>query len=126
MIHSFKEVSIVKIARFIATMIAIPVIGVLCTVFPTDAAARPTTVTVALPYAAPPCIHEDGSGQDFCVWDARVRNNGIGLSFVKVQKGRWVRISHKRAQRIIRHWRAESCVKVAPRKWECWNWDAKG
>ena len=34
----------------------------------------------------PACEFEDGSGQDLCYWDATIRDNGEGRSFIKVNE----------------------------------------
>lgn len=75
--------------------------------------------------SAPPCLHEDGSGQTECVWDARRRGNGKGRSLILTDIGpdRAVVISHARARKMVRRWRAENCVRVTRRDFVCRGWN---
>ena len=75
--------------------------------------------------AAPPCIYEDGSGQTECVWNAKVRGNGKGTSLILTTNGpdHAVPITHKKARKLIRRWRADNCVKVTRRDYVCRGWN---
>ena len=52
------------------------------------------------------CREEDGSGQKFCIWDARARGNGLGKSFIAIHGGtdraHYIYISHRTAYRLTR------------------------
>lgn len=45
-----------------------------------------------------PCPTEDSFK---CVWDAKHRGNGQGHSVIKFPKGKMVKVSHKRAHRLV-------------------------
>jgi hypothetical protein len=85
---------------------------------------------VNIPRLAPPCIHEDGSGQRACVWLATQRGNGEGQSFVMQQMDDlpavYTYVSNRRARKVLNRWKRRYCSPVStsanPADRVCTHW----
>lgn len=109
---------------FLVALVAALSVGVASPAEASPRGDRSPGVGQKVPLYAPPCLAEDGAYQYACVWDAKRRGNGLGHSFVKVNEGRFVYVSHRKAKRMVKRWRKANCVRITKRDWACYGENA--
>ncbi len=71
-----------SVRKALAIVLGVLALGFIITLWPTHTTYGAPVVLPTPTVTLPACIHEDGSGQALCTWDASEQGNGVGTDAV--------------------------------------------